>query len=101
MPVDRLYPREEAEQRVAQMQQAAQEAAPIDSNLTQAKTQKEAAAATKTSAEAEVIQASAGAVVQEIMSRIEQNMGKTKSEADRVQLESLRTLLQAAEGTSE
>lgn len=95
LPVDRLLSREEAARNVAALQQAQQQAQQIEQGLTQAQTQKHLASAQKDAAQAQMIAASADATIQEILSRVTANLGRTKSEADRVQLENLKTLLEA------
>ena len=93
LPTDRLLPREEAMQVLAQLREAASQAAQTEQGLTAAKTDKLTAEAEKKRLDAQVLAATTDATVQEILSRVESNMSRAKSEADRVQLENLKTLL--------
>ena len=99
LPVDRLLPREEAQAVLQSMQQAQQQAQQIEQNLTQSQTAKNTASAQKDQASAEMIAASADATIQEILSRVEGNIGRAKTEQDRVQLENLKALLASTQET--
>jgi hypothetical protein len=96
LPVDRVLPREEAMAALEGMRQAASQAGQIEQGLTQAKTDKTTADAEKSRMAAQVLSASAEATIQEILSRVEQNLANAKSSADKNQLESLKMMLSAA-----
>ena len=96
LPTDRVLPKEEAEKILSNMRAAAAQNAKIEQGLTQAKTADASAGASKKQNEATMIQASADAAVREILSRIEANLAKAKNDADKTQLENLKTLMTTA-----
>ena len=96
LPIDRVVPKEEAAAILKGMRDAASQASQMEQGLTQAKTQDTAAAASKKQVETEMMSVSAEATVQEILSRVEQNLAFAKSAGDKTQLENLRTLLTTA-----
>lgn len=96
LPTDRVLPREEAMQVLAQMREAAARAAQVEQGETQAKTDKMTAEAEHKRMSTEMLAASAEATIQEILSRVEGNLARAKSDADRIQLENLKTLLTEA-----
>ncbi|MDY0282793.1 MAG: hypothetical protein RBR35_19855 [Salinivirgaceae bacterium] len=96
LPVDRLLPEEDAKKVIEGMRQAASQASQIEQGLTTAKTDDVTASAEKKRLDAQVLAASADATINEILSRVEQNMSNAKSTEDRTQLENLKTLLSTA-----
>ena len=94
LPTDRVLPKEEAQQVLNGMRQAASEATQIEQGLTKAKTASADATSKKTLTEAEMTAASAESVIQEILSRVEANLANAKSSGDRTQLENFKTLLE-------
>ena len=96
LPTDRVMPRDEAEQVLAGMRQAASEAAQVEQGLTSAKTAQADASANKTNTDAEMTAASADAVINEILSRVEANLAIADSATEKTQLENLKTLLETA-----
>jgi hypothetical protein len=96
LPVDRVLPRNEAMAVLEGMRQAASQAGQIEQSLTQAKTDKTTADAEKVRMDAQVLAAGAEATIQEILSRVEQNLANAKSAEDKNQLESLKMMLSAA-----
>jgi hypothetical protein len=99
LPVDRLLPKEEALRKVAEMRAAQSQAVQIEQQHTQAKTAKTQADAGKSSAQAQQIQATVGATLREILSRVEANIANAKSAKDRTQLENFKLLLEQAAET--
>jgi hypothetical protein len=93
LPVDRVVPREEATQILSNMSRASAEAGQVEQGLTQAKTEKLSAEAEKRRLDTQVLAATAEATMQEILSRVEGNIARAKSDRDRAQLENLKTLL--------
>lgn len=96
LPLDRVLPKEEAMQALAQLRQANAQDKKIEQDLTVAKTQNSMASAEKQKVDAQVMQASADATIKEIISRIEVNMSQVKDASDRTQLENLKMLLLSA-----
>ncbi len=96
LPVNRVLPKKEADAIIQGMREAASQASQIEQGLTQAKTADATASADKKKLDAEMLQASADATIQEIMSRVEANLANAKSAEDRTQLENLKTLLASA-----
>jgi hypothetical protein len=93
LPVDRVLPEDEAKQILEGMKQAASQASQIEQGLTQAKTEDVSASAAKKQMDVQMLQASADATIQEILSRVEQNLANAKSAKDKNQLENLKVLL--------
>ena len=93
LPADRVLPRNEAQKIVDGLRAAASKASEVEQGFTMAKTAKDQAAAKKLDIDAEVTAASADAVMQEIVSRIEANMANARSVEDRHQMENLKVLL--------
>lgn len=93
LPTDRLLPEDEAKEIIKGMRESASQAAQVEQGLTQAKTADANASAEKKSADKEFLAASAKATIQEILSRVEQNLAIAKTNEDKVQLENLKTLL--------
>lgn len=93
LPTDRVLPRNEALKIVDGLRAAAAKASEVEQGLTAAKASKEQAAANKMDVDSEVTAASADAVMQEIMSRIEANMANARSVEDKHQMENLKVLL--------
>lgn len=98
LPTDRVLPRKEAEQVLAQMREAAAQNAQIEQDQVVSKTEEQSAKAEKTQTETQVLAASADATIEEILSRAEHNLANAKSSEERTQLENLRTLLSVATG---
>lgn len=96
LPVDRLLPREEAQEVLAAMKAANAEAQQIEQGLTVAKTGDLTASAEKTTVDTQIASASAEAVIGEILSRIDQNKAFAKSAEDKNVLENLKMLLSEA-----
>lgn len=96
LPTDRLLPREDAEKILANMAQASSQATQIEQGLTTAKTEDTAASAEKKRIDAQITAAQANATIEEILSRVEQNLANAKSAEDRTQLENIKTLLSTA-----
>lgn len=96
LPIDRVVPREEAAKILAGMREAASQAKQIEQGEVQAKTAKLSADAEHAQMKTQLVAATAEATLKEILSRVEGNISRAKSEADRVQLENLRTLLAEA-----
>ena len=96
LPVDRMLPEDEAKQVLADMRAAASQAAQVEQGLTTAKTEAATASAEKQRTDAQVVAATAEATIQEILSRVEQNLANAKTGQDKVQLENLKTLLLTA-----
>ena len=96
LPVDRLLPEKEARQVMQDMRQAASQASQVEQGLTAAKTEAATASAEKHRTDAQVVAATAEATIQEILSRVEQNLAVAKTSKDKVQLENLKTLLLTA-----
>ena len=96
LPIDRVMPKKEAEAILQGMREAASQASQVEQGLTQAKTADVTASAEKKKLDAEMLQASADATIQEILSRVEANLANAKSAEDKNQLESLKTLLSTA-----
>ena len=93
LPTDRMLPREEAEQVLKSLREAAAQSAQIDQSLTEAKTAVASAQAGKIGADTELVMATAEATIEEILSRIDANSAKAQSQADKTQLENLKILL--------
>lgn len=94
LPVDRVIPKEEAMKVLDNMRQAASQASQIQQGEVQAKTDKMSAEAENKRMNTQMMAETMGATIQEILSRVEGNISRAKSESDRVQLENLKTLLQ-------
>jgi hypothetical protein len=99
LPTDRLFTREEAEQRAAALRQPEATAAQVEMAGTQAKTEKDLAEAEKKRSEAAQISETTTAMIQEILSRVQANASKAKNDAERNTLENLRLLLEGATQT--
>ena len=97
LPTDRMLPREEAEQVLKSLRDAAAQSAQIDQSLTEAKTAVASAQAGKIGADTELVMATADATIEEIISRIDANSAKAQSQADKTQLENLKILLSTTE----
>jgi len=93
LPVDRVLPEDEARQILEGMKQAASQASAIEQGLTTAKTDDITASAEKKRLDAQMLQMSADATIQEILSRVEANLANAKSAKDKNQLENLKVLL--------
>jgi hypothetical protein len=93
LPVDRVLPKEEAEKLLESMRQSASQATQIEQGLTAAKTKVSEAQAGKIATDAEIAARNADAVMQEILSRVEQNIANAASAKDKHQLENLKVLL--------
>ena len=93
LPVDRVLPEDEAKQILEGLKQAAAQASQVEQGLTQAKTEDVSASAAKKQMDVQMLQASADATIQEILSRVEQNLANAKSAKDKNQLENLKVLL--------
>lgn len=96
LPTDRVMPRDEAMQVIQNMQQAASQASQVEQSLTQAKADSASAVAENKRANTQVLQTTADATIQEILSRVETNLANAKSAQDKTQLENLKTLLSTA-----
>jgi hypothetical protein len=96
LPVDRMLPEDEAKKVLADMRAAASQAAQVEQGLTTAKTEAATASAEKQRTDAQVVAATTAATIQEILSRVEQNLANAKTGQDKVQLENLKTLLLTA-----
>jgi len=96
LPTDRVMPRDEAMQVIQNMQQASSQAAQVEQGLTQAKADSATAVAENKRANTQILQATADATIQEILSRVETNLANAKSAQDKTQLENLKTLLSTA-----
>lgn len=94
LPTARLLPREQAEANVDRLQQAGAAAAQSESALTESKTQVNQANAGKAVVETQNAAQSAEALTAEILSKVELNLGKAKSGADKAGLENLKLLLE-------
>jgi len=93
LPTDRVLPEDEALKVLEGLRQAASQAAQVEQGLTQAKTEDVSASAAKKQMDVQMLQASADATIQEILSRVEQNLANAKSAKDKNQLENLKVLL--------
>lgn len=93
LPVDRVVPREEAAKILEGMRQAASQASQVQQGEVQAKTDKMTAEAENKRMSTQMMAATADATLQEILSRVQGNISRARSEEDRVQLENLKTLL--------
>lgn len=96
LPVDRVLPKEEAMSILEGMKEGASQASQVEQGLTAAKTEDVTASAEKKRLETQALSASTEATIQEILSRVEQNLANAKSSEDRTQLENLKTLLSTA-----
>lgn len=96
LPVDRLLPKEEATKVLEGMRAAASQASQIEQGLTTSKADLNAANAEKKRLDTQVLAATADATINEILSRVEQNLSNAKTQKDKVQLENLKTLLTTA-----
>ncbi len=96
LPTDRVLPKDEAMAVLDGMRQAASEATKIEQGLTQAKTESAVSTAKKNTTDAEMTAASAEAVIQEILSRVDTNLASAKTSEDKAQLENFKTLLETA-----
>jgi hypothetical protein len=101
LPTDRLLPREEAERIMQGMQESASQASQVEQGLTKAKADSASAVAENKRADTQLMQATADATIQEILSRVEANLANAKSNEDKMQLENLRTLLSTATGETQ
>lgn len=99
LPTDRLLPKEEAMAAVQEMRDAQSRAQQIEQGLTQAKTGDLQARAQKTQIDAQIAARAADATLQEILSRVDNNIAQAQSAKERTQLENLKILL--AEGLKE
>ena len=97
LPVDRLLPEEEAKQVLQQMREAQSQAAQVEQGLTVAKTDDITASAEKKRVDTQMTQAAADATIQEILSRVENNLSMAKSNKERTQLENLKMLFQTVQ----
>lgn len=93
LPTDRVLPREEAEAVLKSLRDAAAQASQTEQGLTTAKTAAANAQAEKLMTDKQLIESTAEATIQEIISRVEANMAKAQSHDDKTQLENLRILL--------
>lgn len=93
LPTDRLLPKDEAMAAIQAIRDAASQAAQIEQGLTQAKTSDLTAKAQKTTIDAQIAAQAAQATIQEILSRVEQNITNAKSAKEKGQLENLKLLL--------
>ncbi len=99
LPTDRLLPKEDAEQIMQGMKEAAAQASQVDQGLVSARTEDASAGAENKRMDTQLLAASADATINEILSRVESNMANAKSVEDKNQLENLRTLLSTATGS--
>ena len=93
LPTDRVMPRADAEVVLKGMREAASQASQIEQGLTQAKTEVASAQAGKLMVDTQMVEATAEATINEIMSRIDANIAKARSHEDKTQLENLKILL--------
>lgn len=96
LPTDRLLPKEDAEQILQGMRDAASQASQVEQGLTSAKTEKQSAEAEKTKMDTQALAQTTEATIQELLSRVEKNLSSAKSEGDKTQLENLKVLLSTA-----
>jgi len=93
LPVDRVLPKAEAEKILKAMQESAAQASQVEQGLTTAKTRQAEAHAGKIEVDTEIASSTADAVMQEILSRVDQNLANAQSADDRTQMENLKVLL--------
>lgn len=96
LPVDRVLPKDEAEQILKSMREGQAQAAQVEQGLTQAKTADAEASAMKKQVDAQLVTQTTEAAIQEILSRVEQNLSLAQSAGEKTQLENLKILLSAA-----
>jgi hypothetical protein len=101
LPLDRLKPREQAEQAYQQVMDAQAQAQQIEAGLTQAKTMKTQADAGKSQASAQDIAQSSKAKIMESIARITALIATAKSTEDKQKLEETKLLLEQLTPTEE
>lgn len=93
LPTERMLTREQAEEAIAQMVQAAQARANSEQGLTDAKTQKTLADAGKAQVEAESKAAMLPAMLEEIQAKIEAMLRKADTDDERNEIEAFKATL--------
>lgn len=98
LPADYIYNKMKAEEILAQMAQAASESKAKEEALTDAKTQKTAADASRAQAQAQEIMATMQGKIDNAMADVEQKLATAKGADDRATLEHIKLLLETLKG---